>query len=569
MIKIPFASRERERSNWIAAATLSSKETAAFPNRLKDPRPVRFELKSATVVLLLLLFVTALPRVLIALRVPTVCVDGTGYIALAESFERGEANLASIYRFNPYPPILAVLHRAGLDWETAGKVWGVLCGTLVVLPLFGWVRRQFDDRIAVISCLLYAWHPELIKWSPEVVRDQTFWLLFATCLYLLWRTVTELRYRHFALLGFALPLCACSRFEGVFLLIPFASWVVTRFRALEVGRARLVSGLALSCAAPLAPLLLANAVWLKQDSLGKLPYVEPLNRLQAWVGKLTGEHGAAPSQPAAAAAAATATVKAKPISWRLTWKLLHVLERGLEPFFGTLLLVGLFSSYFIFLRSDHGPTVLLGLAVIGGILIHLWSVDSASSRYSLSIVIMGSRCATVGLLRFNHLMVELLKRLGEGAAQLAPQALAANFILLACVGSFSIISTSYDTRIAKANLGQWICRAYGEHCVVAGSDDQLELVGYYAHAVTRQFDLHTPTDPIVAQIDRVRPDVLVVSNPPPRELGSILSDRETLGLQRIEPEYDLKNTLPMMVFHRQASAKSPSEQAALTVDRRR
>ena len=55
--------------------------------------------------------------------------------------------------------------------------------SLVVLPLWGWARRQFDDRVALVACLLYAVHPKFIIESPEVMRDPTFWFLFMLAIY--------------------------------------------------------------------------------------------------------------------------------------------------------------------------------------------------------------------------------------------------------------------------------------------------------------------------------------------------------------------------------------------------
>ena len=63
--------------------------------------------------------------------------------------------------------------------------------SLTVLPLCGWVRRQFNDQTALLAGVLYAAHPVFIQWSPELIRDPTFWLLFMLTLYLLWRAVTE------------------------------------------------------------------------------------------------------------------------------------------------------------------------------------------------------------------------------------------------------------------------------------------------------------------------------------------------------------------------------------------
>ena len=110
-------------------------------------------------------------------------------------------------------------------------------GAAVVLPLFGWLRRQFDRRVALAGCFLYAVHGELIRWSPEVLRDPTFWFLFTLGLYLLWRAVTEVRLGLFLSAAAAIVLASATRFEGLLLLVPLAGWSVARWRALRQGAA--------------------------------------------------------------------------------------------------------------------------------------------------------------------------------------------------------------------------------------------------------------------------------------------------------------------------------------------
>ena len=98
------------------------------------------------------------------------CPDGTFYIQVATLLEQGDYNAAfEQLPLNTYPLALAGLHRLGIDWPLAGKLWGVALATLTVLPLLGWLRRQTDDRVAIISSLFYAAHPTFIEWSPEMV----------------------------------------------------------------------------------------------------------------------------------------------------------------------------------------------------------------------------------------------------------------------------------------------------------------------------------------------------------------------------------------------------------------
>ncbi len=194
-----------------------------------------------------------------------ICPDAVLYIDLAKALEAGDLRSAlGEMQINTYPVVLVLLHRLGLDWATAGAFWGVLVSSLVVLPLYGWVRRQFDDRVALVACLLYAVHPRLIAWSPEVIRDPTFWLLFALSLYLLWRAVTEVRIGLFLAAGLATTLSWLTRFEGLFLFIPLVLWTFWRCRALRQGRAPLVVG-ALASVLALPLLLVAVNLLLLQN----------------------------------------------------------------------------------------------------------------------------------------------------------------------------------------------------------------------------------------------------------------------------------------------------------------
>ncbi|HVW38140.1 MAG TPA: glycosyltransferase family 39 protein, partial [Pirellulales bacterium] len=152
-----------------------------------------------------LVLLCLIPRAVAAWKIDTLCKDGVFYVQLASGYERGdlEAGLGRL-RLNTYPLILAALHQCGLSWELAARLWGVAVSSLVVLPLFGWLRRQFNDRAAICACLLYAIHPKMIEWSPEAVRDPTFWLFWTCSLYAAWRAVTEVRLVWFLAAGAAI-----------------------------------------------------------------------------------------------------------------------------------------------------------------------------------------------------------------------------------------------------------------------------------------------------------------------------------------------------------------------------
>ena len=214
-----------------------------FPNHLVVGEPCARSQRGPSpgeacrpLLLLGLMLLCLAPRALMAWKLDGVCPDGVAYIRLAELLDQGQGReFLRLAGVNPLPLALVALHRLGLDWEVAGSLWGVLMGAAVVLPLFGWLRRQFDRRVALAGCFLYAVHGELIRWSPEVLRDPTFWFLFTLGLYLLWRAVTEVRLGLFLSAAAAIVLASATRFEGLLLLVPLAGWSVARWRALRQG----------------------------------------------------------------------------------------------------------------------------------------------------------------------------------------------------------------------------------------------------------------------------------------------------------------------------------------------
>ena len=138
--------------------------------------------------------------------------------------------------------------------------------SLAVLPLWGWLRRMFDDRLAALACLVYAFHGKLIAISPLIIRDPTFWFLMALTFYCIWRAVGEVRIGFFLAAGIALTLAIHTRTEGWLLVIPLLGWGACRWSDRDRGeRLRLVVGTLLCIAAIPAAIAAVNLTWLRDD----------------------------------------------------------------------------------------------------------------------------------------------------------------------------------------------------------------------------------------------------------------------------------------------------------------
>ncbi|MBT4868033.1 MAG: phospholipid carrier-dependent glycosyltransferase, partial [Planctomycetaceae bacterium] len=174
-----------------------------------------------------LIILCAIPRLLMMWRIDAVCNDAYYYISIADLLDRGQFEGAFEYlNLNVYPVVLLLFHKLGIDWVTGGQLWGVFISSLVVAPMFGWIRHAFNDKVAIVACFLYAIQPQLIEISAEPIREPMFWFFFNLCLYFCWRSVTSVKWWMFVASGITFGLASYTRSEGWLLLLPILLWPI-------------------------------------------------------------------------------------------------------------------------------------------------------------------------------------------------------------------------------------------------------------------------------------------------------------------------------------------------------
>jgi hypothetical protein len=487
----------------MAFSSFAESLPADYPNRLREPAAFRPKLSGGGWIPLALFLGCLVPRALMSLKIGSVCPDGTLYIRLAEAL--GAGNFRGAFEemsVNTYPAILMLLHRAGLEYELAGKLWGVLMGSLAVLPLWGLVRRQFDDRVALLAALIYAFHPRLIEASPELIRDPTFWCFFTLTLYLLWRAVTEVRLTWFLLSGLTFGLSFLTRVEGLFLLIPLVLWTAHRLFGLHAGRARLALGVLLVVGLFPTLLLVMNLVWFHDSARWVLIRTRPLELAQFWVGSLFGHQ----PDPLRDVAYGFAETSSRMDFRQSAWFFLHNGETGLTPVFALLMFGGLCAWRRVWLRSDHRPLLYVSLAICAGIWIHLWCSQGTSHRYLFPIVIMGSPFAALGLLSLAAWIGRVTHHESAWQRRLIAGAVAG----MALLGMADALSSQYGFRQAEPRLGQWIVERYGPQPVILGSEGVTPVISYYAHAQCHAFPASTCDGIVIASVEQLHPDVVLL-----------------------------------------------------------
>jgi hypothetical protein len=530
-----------------------------YPSHLAGVEPERTTYRRATALLAGLVLLCLALRGWMAGRIPGVSPDSVLYIRLAKSLEAGDLRDASAaMSVNTLPLILMVLHRAGLDWELAGMLWGVGISSLVVLPLFGWVRREFDDRVAALACLLYAVQPKMIAWSPEIMRDPTFWFLFTLSLYLMWRAIAEVRVAWFVAAGLSVALACLTRFEGAFLFLPLGLWAFWRGRALAAHRKKLVLGVAACIAVLPLVVLAANLVWRCSSGDWVLPRLAPLARVQTWLASSWGTQPGPMAPTAAPLSPSTVPPAAAPPSLgQMLWVFFPTMTRGLSPAFALLMLGGLWGWRRTWARRDHQALFCVALLVMAGIWVQYWYDRLICPRYALPIVLMASPFAALGLLGLTAWLRRMSERLRFGARlRVAVAAAPLAAVCLLGVGDAMTCNRSYFALRQRAVLvGHWLQERAARPPTLVGPAGITQVVGYYAQGGDlRTFRLDND-DPllVVEMVSRFRPDVLLLHPTRGMRNGgceSLVARMRPLGLEPADLAHVSEGPEPLYVLAR-------------------
>ncbi|HEY4760832.1 MAG TPA: glycosyltransferase family 39 protein [Thermoguttaceae bacterium] len=478
---------------------------ATYPDYLSLPEPQRKFLPFRPVLLLSLVLLCLVPRAVTGLRIGSICPDGVFYTKLAQALNEGRYEQAfEEMNLNVYPMILMGINRLGLSWETGGMMWGVLISSLVVLPLYGFARRQFDDTIALVSCLLYAVHPIFILWSPELIRDQTFWFLFALSLYLSWRAVIEVRIGLSLAAGMVFTLAVLTRFEGLLLLIPLTLWAVWRYKALNCGRekAKLAAGYVLLVAAFPILLLLLNITWLRNYSHWVYARLAPLTLIQYWWDGTFFS--------TAADAAGTIQQSQTGVSFaRLIAIYIPALVKGFSPLFALLMLGGLWGWRRVWARRDQQPLFYTSLAIMMAAWIHAWCARESCERYFLPIVLMASLYAALGLLGLSRRILEFVERFNKKwilqyIAVFSPAA------VVAFAGLGVAFCSSFERRVAEVELAAWVRQEFGPSAMLFGSEGVTPVVAHYAQVQYATLTKNMDDTTVLKSIQDLKPEVILL-----------------------------------------------------------
>jgi len=161
--------------------------------------------------------------------------DTVVYVAIARHW--AESGATGAFDRNPrlpplFPGLLAAGERLGLGAEPTGLALAVLAGALLPAALFLLVRALGGStRLGLLTAILGAVHPMLLRNGAEVMRDSLFLLWFVSALALAAWGTTRTGPRAagcWALAGLVGALGTMTRDEGGELLAIMVAWVAVQ-----------------------------------------------------------------------------------------------------------------------------------------------------------------------------------------------------------------------------------------------------------------------------------------------------------------------------------------------------
>ena len=139
---------------------------------------------------LLSVFVAAAVRLYLLSQYYCISSDGIHYIAAARHFYEGDfsGGLGSVYP-PAYPTLTALTYSLVGDWELSGQIISLICGVLLLFPLYLLSIELYGRKVAVIACFLAAISPYLARYAVHVRTESPFFFLSMVALLLFYRGI--------------------------------------------------------------------------------------------------------------------------------------------------------------------------------------------------------------------------------------------------------------------------------------------------------------------------------------------------------------------------------------------
>ena len=136
------------------------------------------------------------------------------YYGLSDSlFSCGRNFLSS------YPIFTAGAYVILRDWVIAAKSVSLIFGTMTLIALYFLLKRFFEDRISLLTTLIFALMPVFIDRSVDVVRAPVFWFFSVLGLYLFVSQIDNKNNLYLLLSSLSFLMATWARVEGILFVV--------------------------------------------------------------------------------------------------------------------------------------------------------------------------------------------------------------------------------------------------------------------------------------------------------------------------------------------------------------
>lgn len=182
--------------------------------------------------LALVVFLTALLRIIVALLPQAIHVDGaTQYLPAAERYyhEGLSAGLAGSMEMPLFPVSIALLTTLTHNFELAARIISLVAGIVTVIPLYYLVRNLFGPKHAALAGILFACCPLFVRNSSEVTKESLFGMFFVFGMWLGWLAISRRKLWMCLPAGIVGALAYMTRPDGLDLFAAWGIWLGAGF----------------------------------------------------------------------------------------------------------------------------------------------------------------------------------------------------------------------------------------------------------------------------------------------------------------------------------------------------
>lgn len=161
-------------------------------------------------------------------------LDGPVYIHQARALYYGLwgsiGNCSAVDYLSLYSILIAVTYPITGNWVHAAMGVNLIFGTLMIIPLYLFLRRFIDEKSSFVTAFIFAMLPVLVIQSVNIIRDPSFWFFSILGLYLLVYGDEKRKYLFLILSSVSFLVATATRIEGIIFLICGCLYTICVFK---------------------------------------------------------------------------------------------------------------------------------------------------------------------------------------------------------------------------------------------------------------------------------------------------------------------------------------------------